>query len=81
MLRVIDRDTNTTVYKKVKSMNGYIANGTGIDAFQFDGDPIDLDAGNYRLVIRMTASDSGSDQFNFTLATAYSEVEGYVVED
>ena len=80
VVKVVNLDTGTTVYEKVVEMNGAIPNG--IDQFEFDDFAIELESGNYRLVINATSSDSAVyDQVNFSLANAFVELEGWVEED
>lgn len=80
LVRVVDRGTGTTVYRKTVSMNGDVPGG--IDEFEFEGEGINLSAGDYRLIIRATADDVAIyDQVNFSLANAFIELEGYVEED
>lgn len=81
VVRVIDRDTNTTVFRKVKSMSS-VGTARYIDEYEFDDEAIELGSGSYRLVVNATADDEAVyDQVNFSLANAFVELEGWVEED
>lgn len=81
VVRLVDRNTNQTVFRQVKSMNA-VPGTRFLDEFEFDDEEIDLDAGTYRFIVNATSSDSAVyDQVNFSLANAFVELEGWVEED
>ncbi|QEG24977.1 hypothetical protein [Mariniblastus fucicola] len=81
VVRVIDLATNQNVYRKVVSMSDEDG-GVYYDSYEFDDEEIELESGNYRLVVNAFADDVAvSDQVNFSLAVAYTELEGYIEQD
>lgn len=78
VVRVIDRNSNTTVFREVVKMNG-VSSARFIDEYEFDDESIELPAGSYRLIVYATAADvTVYDQVNFSLANAFVELEGWV---
>lgn len=78
VVRVVNRATGATEFRKVIQMNA-VDQSRFINDFEFEGDPTGLEAGTSRLIVNATANDVAVyDQVEFSLANAYVELEGRI---
>jgi hypothetical protein len=82
LVRVRDLDNAVNVVNKVITMNGDIPGGIKQVNLEDEFASVALPAGRYRLILRVIANDdANNEQVEDSLAVAFMEVEGRLVED
>ena len=82
IVRVRDLDNKVNVVNKVITMNGYVPGGINQVDLEDEYSSVALPAGRYRLIVRAISNDvANNEQVEDSLAVAFMEVEGRIVED
>ena len=82
IVRVRDLDNKVNVVNKVITMNGYVPGGINQVDLEDEFSNVSLPAGKYRLIVRAISNDvANNEQVEDSLAVAFMEVEGRIVED